>query len=65
MAGVFFAKYFWTYWPPGAIKKKEKTHTSYTHTATVWPTFRFGTGDIVVAGIGIADGSRAKYDVGV
>ena len=27
--------------------------------------FRFGTGDTVVSGVGIADGSRAKYDVGL
>ena len=27
--------------------------------------FRFGAGDIVVAGIGLADSSRAKDDVGI
>ena len=46
---------------PGAIQKKRDTHTHLTHTATALTSVYVGTGDTVVAGVGIADGSRAKY----
>ena len=55
--------------PRGDAKKQENTHThtSYVHTATglAIAMFTFDTRDSVVAGVGIADGSRAKYDVGI
>ena len=77
MAGAFSENIFRAFCPPGAIQKNKKkthththtyTHTSPTHTSNsfVWLMFRFGTGyTVVVAGVGIADGSRAQYDVGI
>ena len=67
MAGAFSEKTIRTFWPPGAIQKNKKiTHLSHAHSNIfVWLMFRFGAGHTVVAGVGIADGSRAKYDAGI
>ena len=52
--------------PRGDTKKQEKSTPPTTRTQEqLWLMFRFGTGDTVVARVGIADGSRAKYVVGI
>ena len=43
---------------PGRQKKLERKHTPLTSTR------QFGAGDTGVAGVGNADGSRAKYNMG-
>ena len=54
-------------WPAGAVKKnEEKKNATLTRTLQqLWLMFRFGTGDTVVAAVGIADSSRTKYNVGI
>ena len=50
----------------GDTRKEKNTHLSHAHSNSfVWLMFRFGAGHTVVAGVGIADGSRAKYDAGI
>ena len=44
---------------------KKRTHLSHAHSTQLWLMFRVGRGDSVVAGVGIAYGSRAEYDVGI
>ena len=57
----------------GDTKTQEEKNT-HTHTRTLSRTtafvflanmFRFGTGVSFVTWVGIVDGSRAKYDVGI
>ena len=49
----------------GFKKKKTHTHTHTSHALSNSLMLKFGIGDSVVAGVGIADGSRAKYDVDI
>ena len=50
----------------GDTKKQEKKHAPLKRSQQqLWLMFRFSTGDIVVTGFGIADGSCAKYDEGI
>ena len=42
----------------------KSTHLAHAH-KQLWLMFKCGTGHAVVAGVGFANGSRAKYDVDV
>ena len=48
--------------PRRDTKIQRKTHLTRTQ-QQLWGMIRYGAGDAVVAGVGIAHGSRAKYDV--
>ena len=64
--GAFSEKRCRTFWPPEAIQKtRGKTQALERTREQPWLMFRFATGYTVVAGLEIADGSRAKYDVGI
>ena len=64
--GRFLKKDFGPSGPLERYKKTREKHTPLTPTnQQLWLMFRLGTRDTVVAGVGIADGSRAKYDVGI
>ena len=70
VAGAFYGKLFQAFWSPGAIQKnKNKTYAPLSHTATalanVYQVDLAQEIPYVVAGVGIADGSLAKYDVGI
>ena len=49
---------------PRVIPINNKKHASHSN-SLFWLMFGFGTGVTVVAGVGIADGSRAIHDVGI
>ena len=63
----FLRKIFRSFWLPGGIQKKqEKRRTPLACIRQqLWLMFRFGARDSVVGRVGIADGSRAKYVVGI
>ena len=66
MAGAFGGEENGPCAPPGRYKKRKKSTLLTRTQRQLWVTFRVGTGNSVVAGVGIAvDGSRAKYGVGI
>ena len=69
VAEAFSEKCLGPFDPPGRYNKtRKKGHKPLARTQQqLWLMFRFGTGDTVMAGVGIADGSRAQntYDVGI
>ena len=72
--GRFLNKYIGLVGSPGPCEKTKHTHTLPTHTyssyaniISFWLMLIFGTGDPVLAGVTIADGSRDinTHDVGI